>query len=236
MIRNLHLFIWAGVFLLCTSALLVSKSTITLEQIKQEWKEKTSGKNGKNGKVIKWEKKWGKVESKPMNLGADTIWLVIHSTSVDANADAVCNSMGCRRASWHWTVDDSKIINSYPMTYQSWHIGDLKPLTNARNKNSISIEMCQSGKQCATKVVLNTAVLITYLVSEEGLKHLFPNAVFKLISHSQATGKACPLLINGETISMLKGIVEKGNLTDKQIRTHNHLREQLKKTITYIEQ
>lgn len=203
------------IFILNTSALLWQKNPI--EVIKQT--------------NVKWEKNWKVLEkfNPPPIKVKDTLYIVIHSTSVDANADAVCNSMGCREATWHYTVDENKIINSLPLHFQSWHIGDKSPLSNARNKNSISIEMCQHSKQSVSKVINNTGTLLIFLKYE--LRGLYPNCYFKVISHSQATGKACPLLIRGETISMFKWIIEGQGLSLKEKLNHNRLREKMKSII-----
>lgn len=122
-------------------------------------------------------------------------YIVIHSTSVDADAEDVNASMGCRKASWHWTVDQSKIIQAIPVSYQAWHCGHKNPLIPCYNSNSLSIEMCQSDEQDPDKVVTNTLMLL------EVLKICYPNA--KLVRHFDVTGKACPLLIDEKSFNKM---------------------------------
>lgn len=183
--KNKTLFgVLAGTVLVVgSSGLLISKHTIEPEWSNPDWK-----------------KDWGYIVSKPMKA-KDVKYIVLHSTSVDADAHQVCNSMGCRPASWHYTVDEKYIINSYPLTYQSWHVGCKEPLIDCYNANSISIEMCQDGDQDPNKVVANTRQLLIYLREE------FPNT--KLVRHFDATGKNCPLLIDEETFKSLKQTFEK---------------------------
>ncbi len=136
-----------------------------------------------------WEKDWNEKIIDRMKPLDSVEYIVLHSTSVDADADDVDESMGCRKASWHWTVDEGRIIQAIPVSYQGWHCGSKKrPKVPCYNSNSLSIEMCQSDNQNPDKVIENTWLLL------KELKVSFPNA--KLVRHFDVTGKACPLLIS----------------------------------------
>ena len=68
--------------------------------------------------------------------------IVIHETAnqkpgADAAAHARLQKGGnSRAASWHYTVDDKEIVQSFPDDVKCWHSG------SAYNSKSIGIEIC----------------------------------------------------------------------------------------------
>ena len=136
-------------------------------------------------------------------------YIVIHETAntrkgANANAHARLQASGnSRAASWHYTVDDKEIVQSFDDNKQCWHAGNRK-----YNEQSIGIEICVNEDGDFKKAVNNAISLTKHLMS----KHNIP--VDNVIQHNAASGKNCPrYLRSGEKgvswndfLSMVQGV------------------------------
>ncbi|MEB8706802.1 N-acetylmuramoyl-L-alanine amidase, partial [Bacillus cereus] len=75
-------------------------------------------------------------------------YITIHTTAnqnagTDARAHAryVNNGGGSSSVSWHFTVDDNRIVQHLPLNENGWHAGDGN---GAGNRSSIGIEICEN--------------------------------------------------------------------------------------------
>src|SRR5690606_32325227 len=121
-------------------------------------------------------------------------YIVIHETAntragANANAHARLQASGnSRAASWHYTVDDKEIVQSFDDNKQCWHAGN-----RYYNENSIGIEICVNEDGDFKKAVDNAVKLTKYLMS----KYNIPTS--NVIQHNTASGKNCPAnLRNGK--------------------------------------
>lgn len=96
-------------------------------------------------------------------------------------------------ATWHYTVDDTQIIQHYGDSVQCWHCGDGM---GEGNLNSIGIEMCVNSDGDFNKTILNTIELVKHLMN----KHNIP--IENVVQHNKWSGKDCPANIrSGKPIS-----------------------------------
>src|SRR5699024_6633876 len=71
--------------------------------------------------------------------------ITIHETdNTNKGADAIAHGKlqargNPRQASWHYTVDDKQVVQSFEHSAQCWHAGDGR---GQGNLNSIAIEIC----------------------------------------------------------------------------------------------
>ena len=114
-------------------------------------------------------------------------YIVIHETAntrngANANAHARLQASGnSRAASWHYTVDDKEIVQSFSDDAQCWHAGNA-----SYNKQSIGIEICVNSDGDFKKAVDNAVKLTRYLMD----KYNIPTS--NVIQHNTASGKNCP--------------------------------------------
>ena len=114
-------------------------------------------------------------------------YIVIHetaNTSKGANADAhgrLQANGNSRQASWHYTVDDKEVVQSFSDNAQCWHAGSTK-----YNKESIGIEICVNSDGNFKKAVDNAVDLTKQLMSKYGI------SASNVIQHNAASGKDCP--------------------------------------------
>lgn len=114
-------------------------------------------------------------------------YIVIHETAnlsrgANANAHGRLQASGnSRSASWHYTVDDKEIVQSFADSAQCWHAGNAK-----YNRESIGIEICVNAGGDFKKAVENAAALARQL----SIKYGIPAA--NIIQHNTASGKDCP--------------------------------------------
>jgi len=114
-------------------------------------------------------------------------YIVIHETDntkkgANANAHGLLQARGnSRKASWHYTVDDKEIVQSFSDNVQCWHAGN-----EYYNKNSIGIEICVNSDGNFKKAVENAVKLTKHLMD----KYNIPAS--NVIQHNQASGKNCP--------------------------------------------
>ena len=114
-------------------------------------------------------------------------YITIHetaNTSKGANAQAHANlqSNGFS-ASWHWTVDDTQAIQSFPHTVRCWHAGDGR---GHGNMSSIGIEICVNSDGDYDKAVANAAELVRQIMAEENIP------LSRVVQHNHWSGKNCP--------------------------------------------
>ena len=83
-----------------------------------------------------------------------------------------------RKVIWHYTVDDTKVIQHLSPYVQGWHA------STKGNKNSIGVEVCQNEGQDTTALMRNVRALGSMLRKE------FPG--IRISSHRDETGKNCP--------------------------------------------
>jgi len=106
------------------------------------------------------------------------------NTSRGANAAAHANlqSRGnVRDASWHYQVDDTEIVQSFPDTVKCWHAG-----SSTGAANSIAIEICVNSDGDYDKALANAAWLVRHLREKHGLGRK------DVVQHHYWTGKNCP--------------------------------------------
>jgi len=113
--------------------------------------------------------------------------ITIHETaneSIGANAEAharLQSSGNSRMASWHYQVDDKKIIQSYPHTARCWHAGSA-----TGNNTSIGIEVCVNADGDFKQAVKNAADLVRHIMNEENIP------LRNVVQHNKWSGKDCP--------------------------------------------
>lgn len=120
--------------------------------------------------------------------------IVIHETAnTRRGANAIAHgrlqaSGNSRAASWHYTVDDKEVVQSFDDRAQCWHAGN-----KYYNQNSIGIEICVNEDGNFKKAVDNAVKLTKHLMDKY---NIIANNV---IQHNQASGKNCPrFLRSGE--------------------------------------
>lgn len=128
-------------------------------------------------------------------------WIILHYvgavSTAKNNADYFYNTF--RGASAHYFVDEKEIWQVVEDSDSAWAIGADKYYTDARNTNSISIEMCcyknSKGKLDIKEEVVNKAIELTkYLMKKYDID------VEHVIRHYDATRKVCPApFVNDES-------------------------------------
>ncbi|MFD1066707.1 N-acetylmuramoyl-L-alanine amidase [Oceanobacillus locisalsi] len=114
-------------------------------------------------------------------------YIVVHETAntnkgAGAQNHANLQSNGnSRRASWHYTVDDSAIVQSFDDTRKCWHAGNSK-----YNNNGIGIEIAVNPDSNFKQAVQNAADLIKHLMSKHNI------SAGNVVQHKTASGKDCP--------------------------------------------
>lgn len=113
--------------------------------------------------------------------------IVIHNTANDATAQNEVKYMqsNTRQVSFHYAVDDCKIIKALPTNRNAWHSGD----GNGKgNREGIAIEICysRSGGERFLAAQRNAAALCADLLKEYGW------GIDKITKHQDYSGKKCP--------------------------------------------
>ncbi len=98
----------------------------------------------------------------------------MHTTYVDNTRNYV---------SWHFTVDDSIIIQELPILENAWHAGDGP--RGKGNRTSIAIEICVNKGGNFDKAKENAIKLINYLKENQ-------NTIGVIYQHNHWNGKNCP--------------------------------------------
>lgn len=111
------------------------------------------------------------------------------NTNRGANAQAHANiqsRFNPRQASWHYSVDDKEIIQSFEDTAQCFHAGDGR---GPGNLSSVSIEICINSDGDYSKAVQNAAELTKHLIDKYGL------SIKDVKQHYDWSRKNCPAQI-----------------------------------------
>lgn len=120
-------------------------------------------------------------------------FITIHETDnqskgADANAHGRLQQNGYG-SSWHYSVDDKRIVQSFEHSAQCWHSGMGR---DNGNLNSIAIEICVNSDGNFKKAVENTVWLVKKIMLEENI------SLSNIVRHFDWSGKNCPRnLING---------------------------------------
>lgn len=107
---------------------------------------------------------------------------IMHMHYLNENAEAAK-----RQVSWHFTIDDTQIVQHLPLNESGWHAGD--GLTGTGNRKSIGIEICQNSDGNRAKAEQNAIKLIANLIVITGIP------ITKVVQHSHWSGKDCPAII-----------------------------------------
>jgi len=122
--------------------------------------------------------------------------ITVHNTSnSNARADADAHSRYVRTkgyyvhngrkiwTSWHYTVDDTKVIKQLPINEVSYHAG------TAANGSSIAIETCMHREINQDQADQRVAKLVAVLLYDLGM------GIEDVHTHKKWTGKNCPVLL-----------------------------------------
>ncbi len=123
-------------------------------------------------------------------------YITIHDTgNANKGANALMHAKYVKNpttgASWHFTVDDERVVQHLPLNENGWHAGDGRYGTG--NRKSIGIEICMNSDIDRAKAERLAAELIAYLM----WKYDIP--ITKVVQHNYWTGKNCPRLIRSRT-------------------------------------
>ncbi|MRB06496.1 N-acetylmuramoyl-L-alanine amidase [Bacillus thuringiensis] len=147
-------------------------------------------------------------------------YITIHTTAnqnagTDARAHAryVNNGGGSSSVSWHFTVDDNRIVQHLPLNENGWHAGDGN---GAGNRSSIGIEICENRDGNFEKALTHAAGLVKFLMAHLGLK------IGNVVSHQHWSGKNCPRPIFNRPggFEGFKRMIE-DSLNDMVVENHN---------------
>ena len=113
--------------------------------------------------------------------------IVIHNTANDASAENEITYMhrNNKETSFHFAVDDKKIIQGISLDRNAWHASD----GNGKgNREGIAIEICysKSGGERWLKAVENAAELTAKLLKDYGW------GIDRVTKHQDYSGKHCP--------------------------------------------
>jgi N-acetylmuramoyl-L-alanine amidase len=125
-------------------------------------------------------------------------YITIHDTAnSDAGADALMHARylkgdeaANRPVSWHFTVDDSRVIQHLALNEVGWHAGDGN---GPGNMTSIAIEICENADGDRTKAEENAASLVADLLIRLNL------GIDAVVQHNKWSGKNCPHLIRSRS-------------------------------------
>ena len=113
--------------------------------------------------------------------------IVVHNTANDASANNEIKYMitNSNETSFHFAVDDKKVVQGIPLNRNAWHAGDGH---GKGNMEGIAIEICysKSGGDRFIKAEQNTAKFIASLLKERGW------SIDKVTKHQDYSGKYCP--------------------------------------------
>ena len=119
--------------------------------------------------------------------------VVVHETGnrargATAAAHADLQSSGnVREASWHWTVDDTEAVQSYPHDIRCWPAGDGE--NGEGNLTRIAVEVCVNEDGDYDKALANAAELVAMIRAEEGIP------AENVDQHHAHSGKDCPTIL-----------------------------------------
>lgn len=114
-------------------------------------------------------------------------FIVVHNTANDASAMSEVSYMlgNNKEVSFHYAVDDYRVVQGIETNRNTWHAGD----GNGKgNRKGISIEICysKSGGERFDKAEKNAAFFIAQLLKERGW------GIDKVKKHQDFSQKYCP--------------------------------------------
>src|SRR5208283_1477347 len=141
------------------------------------------------------------IEQDPIPIGASNrpgtpmapAFVTIHNTDNESpGADARAHGRyqrgadaRARKVSWHFTVDDHRVVQSLPTGEIGWHAG-----TGAGNASSIGVEICMNQGLDPAAAYDRAALLVAWLGRTHGLA--IPDS---LRQHFDWSGKNCPRVL-----------------------------------------
>ncbi|MBO8169366.1 MAG: N-acetylmuramoyl-L-alanine amidase, partial [Thermoanaerobacteraceae bacterium] len=122
-------------------------------------------------------------------------YITVHDT---ANTNRGANALAHARylksnaaanapVSWHFTVDDRRIVQHLPLDENGWHAGDGH--NGAGNRTSIGVEICENRDGDRAKAEENAAELVGWLLEKFGL------SIERVVQHHHWSGKNCPRVL-----------------------------------------
>ena len=123
------------------------------------------------------------------NKNMSTIdYITIHNTdnynstaTAKGHAQYQFSGSGGSQTSWHYTVDDQEIWQSFENQRMCWHAGN-----NIGNSTSIGIEICVNKRSEYLQTCVNTAWLVSTLLKTYKL------GLDRVVQHNYWSGKNCP--------------------------------------------
>ena len=113
--------------------------------------------------------------------------IVVHNTANDASAMSEISYMlgNSKEVSFHFAVDDYRVVQGIETNRNAWHAGDGH---GKGNMQGIAIEICysKSGGDRFIKAEQNAAKFIAQLLKERGW------GIDKVTKHQDYSGKYCP--------------------------------------------
>ncbi len=100
-----------------------------------------------------------------------------------------------RKVSWHFTVDDTEIIQHLPLNEIGWHAGA------SGNIKSIGIELCVNRDGNFAKTKQHAQWLIQKLMNELNIP------IERVVTHMYWTGKKCPANLLSTFETFKKGAI-----------------------------
>lgn len=145
------------------------------------------------------------------------LYITVHDTdNVDKGADALSHASYLKgdaavkkQVSWHYTVDDKRIVQHIPDNEDAWHAGDR---AGDGNRKSIGIEICTNKDGDLKKATDNAAELVAYLCK----KHDIP--IENVVQHYRWSKKNCPRLLRaGQPYSWNTFLGKVENILDPKV-------------------
>jgi len=113
------------------------------------------------------------------------------SRGADAAAHANLQSNGnSREASWHWTVDDTEAVQSFPHEARCWHAGSG---TAGDGDDTVAIEVCVNADGNLAQAWRNAAELARHIRATD------PRVGGLDVQHNHWSGKDCPTRLRAGT-------------------------------------
>jgi N-acetylmuramoyl-L-alanine amidase len=116
-------------------------------------------------------------------------YITIHDTAnTSPGANALMHARYLKtvtkEVSWHYTVDDTTVVQHLPWNEAGWHTG-----TSQGNGNSIGAEICMNSDGNRAKAEENAQLLCVGLMKETGI------ALDHIVQHNHWSGKNCPQVL-----------------------------------------
>lgn len=145
-------------------------------------------------------------------------YITVHETAntskgANANAHARLQAGGnSRNASWHYQVDDTEIVQSYPDTARCFHSGKGR---DEGNLESIAIEICVNSDGNFAQAVANAQALVRHLMTK------YDVPLSNVVQHNFWSGKNCPtnLRVGGNWAEFIQGLTPKPTPTTPEPTT-----------------